>query len=235
MINSYNMITTILFDFNDTLAIANQEVYMPKYKILALGVTEEEYNKLLNFEKNNAGKYLSFEASKNVKTVEEEYLWQKKFYTLMANESNLKNSEEFINFILDYRLNQIEFVLYPEVEEMIKKLSNKYTLCFLTNALPSRERELKSCPIFKYFKKYYISNFLGLAKPDKKYYQYVLDDLGIKASEALFLDDKESLVKAASDMGINTVIIDRKQTYLSTSFNRLDSLDGLEEIINKLS
>lgn len=55
-----------------------------------------------------------------------------------------------------------------------------------------------------YFEKAYFSHELGLAKPDKAIFEYVLQDAGIRAEETLFIDDAEMNIKAAMLMGFQT-------------------------------
>ncbi len=45
----------------------------------------------------------------------------------------------------------------------------------------------------------------GLAKPDPRFYQLMLDQLGIKAEEAIFIDDFEENVEGARAVGIKGV------------------------------
>lgn len=57
-------------------------------------------------------------------------------------------------------------------------------------------------PIFKHFKKIYKSFELKLRKPDKKIFEYVINDLGCEPRELLFIDDVEENVNAARSLGI---------------------------------
>ena len=59
-------------------------------------------------------------------------------------------------------------------------------------ARPAR-RLLRSC---------YVSGELGLLKPHPEIYRHVLDDLGISAAEAVFIDNREANVRGAEALGI---------------------------------
>ncbi len=48
---------------------------------------------------------------------------------------------------------------------------------------------------------------IGLWKPDTAIYNYVLDDLGLKPYEVLFLDDNKANVEAANQVGWQTIFI----------------------------
>lgn len=50
---------------------------------------------------------------------------------------------------------------------------------------------------------------VGAAKPDPVIYRTALDVLGVRASEALFVDDQPSYCEGAAAVGIDAVLIDR--------------------------
>jgi len=53
--------------------------------------------------------------------------------------------------------------------------------------------------------KHYLSYELHVMKPDKKFYQAIVNDLGASASSMLFVDDLEENIKAAKDCGMQGV------------------------------
>lgn len=53
---------------------------------------------------------------------------------------------------------------------------------------------------------------LGYRKPDLRMYQYVLDELGLKGEETLFLDDYPENIEAAAELGINGFIVEKDIT-----------------------
>ena len=50
----------------------------------------------------------------------------------------------------------------------------------------------------------YLSFEIGLKKPDKQIYEYVLDDLKIDAKNILFIDDDTDNILMAKECGWNT-------------------------------
>jgi putative hydrolase of the HAD superfamily len=54
----------------------------------------------------------------------------------------------------------------------------------------------------EYFDAVYVSGELRLLKPDPKIYRHVLADLGISATEAVFIDDRADNVRGAQELGI---------------------------------
>jgi len=52
------------------------------------------------------------------------------------------------------------------------------------------------------FEKVYYSHELGMRKPDRAIYEFVLRDAGIVPEETLFIDDREENILAARELGI---------------------------------
>jgi putative hydrolase of the HAD superfamily len=59
--------------------------------------------------------------------------------------------------------------------------------------------------IHDHFHKVYYSNELGLRKPEKEIYQYVLEANNLKPSTTLFIDDMLPNIEAAEQCGIKTI------------------------------
>jgi glucose-1-phosphatase len=55
-----------------------------------------------------------------------------------------------------------------------------------------------------YFEKDYYSHLLGMRKPDREIFQYVLHQNGLKAEETLFLDDSVLNLQGAATLGVQT-------------------------------
>ena len=91
----------------------------------------------------------------------------------------------------------------PETIEVIADLKAAGTsLALLSNAGPDYGSYLRCGPLRDYFAACYVSGELGLVKPQPEIYQHALDDLGISAAEAVFIDDREPNVRGAEALGI---------------------------------
>jgi len=75
-------------------------------------------------------------------------------------------------------------------------------LALLSNAGPDYGSYFRHGPLGDYFEACYVSGELNLLKPQREIYRYVLDDLGISAAEAVFVDNRESNVRGAAKLGI---------------------------------
>ena len=52
------------------------------------------------------------------------------------------------------------------------------------------------------------SSHLGMRKPDTRIYEYTLEQLGVAAEEALFLDDHSPNVESSQSIGIHSFVVE---------------------------
>jgi putative hydrolase of the HAD superfamily len=75
-------------------------------------------------------------------------------------------------------------------------------LALLSNAGPDYGSYFRHGPLGDFFAACYVSGELGLLKPHPEIYQHVLDDMGISAAEAVFIDNRQANVRGAEALGI---------------------------------
>ena len=96
--------------------------------------------------------------------------------------------------------------LQEEVEptaKLIKELKAKgYKIYALSNMSKEYIEFLRKLPIFEYFDAQIISCELGLAKPDRKFYEHLLTSCELNPAETIFIDDRKDNVEAAAELGI---------------------------------
>lgn len=96
--------------------------------------------------------------------------------------------------------------------QRIERLHERYNTFLLSNSNPvhwgkSVERffpKAGHAPEY-YFDKMFISYKMGMAKPDPRIFQTMLEEAGIAAEETLFIDDSMANCKAAEALGIRTL------------------------------
>jgi len=69
-----------------------------------------------------------------------------------------------------------------------------------------------------FFEKVYYSHLIGMRKPDKKIFEFVLEENNLIPSETLFIDDLPQHVKGARETGIDGVLL-KKGASVSSLFN----------------
>ncbi|MBS1836919.1 MAG: HAD family phosphatase [Actinobacteria bacterium] len=68
------------------------------------------------------------------------------------------------------------------------------------------------------------SSAVGLRKPDPRVYELALDRLGLRASEAVFIDDAPGNVEGALAVGMRAVLIGPRRDDVPAALAELDSL-----------
>jgi HAD superfamily hydrolase (TIGR01509 family) len=92
------------------------------------------------------------------------------------------------------------------VLEIIKILRKNYKLALLSNAPSVVIREiLAEHDLEQYFDNIIVSSEVGMVKPHPDIFTYILGQLSVNASEALFVDDNEKHTKAAEALGIRSI------------------------------
>ncbi|MDR6808963.1 putative hydrolase of the HAD superfamily [Dyadobacter sp. BE34] len=153
----------------------------------------------------------------------------RQFETGLMDEPTFRNYvREILNFpdlsdeAIDTAWNSLLLDLPPERVELLKKLAKKYRLFLLSNTSSIHITQVNkileaSTGIEKLedlFEIVFLSYEMGLMKPDPRIYQEVLAKAGLKAEETLFLDDNADNIRSASQLGIETIHVQKPVTIL---------------------
>jgi putative hydrolase of the HAD superfamily len=90
------------------------------------------------------------------------------------------------------------------IEVLAGLKAGRTRLALLSNAGPDFGSYFRGGPLGDFFVACYVSGELNLLKPHPEIYQHVLDDLGISAAEAVFIDNREANVHGAETLGITS-------------------------------
>ena len=168
-----------------------------------------------------------------VKTEEEEFLMFKDFYKIILKEINYPNiNDEIIESLAkDNVFNDDKFLFFEDIEESLKTLKNKYLLGVVSDTWPSLERVFINKGLRKYFSTFIMSSIYGSNKAQKILFKIAIEELGIKAQEAIFVDDSESNLDAAKEFGMIPILID---VYNSDDLNsKYPIIHSISELIEK--
>jgi putative hydrolase of the HAD superfamily len=93
-----------------------------------------------------------------------------------------------------------------DVINLANRLSKKYKIAVLTNV--SRSRHMVK--MWRYLEKVkyehlFASCYLHMAKPDPKFYRFVLKEMKVSPSEAVFIDNLKKNTDGAEKVGIRSV------------------------------
>ena len=95
-----------------------------------------------------------------------------------------------------------------------------YRPCILSNAWPDARDLFDSITEFKIFEEIIISAEVGMAKPDSSIFVHACDQIGVAASNAVFVDDMVENVDAAIDLGMHGILFENTEQTL-TDLNKL--------------
>ena len=94
-----------------------------------------------------------------------------------------------------------------EMLNFAKSLKHKYKLVILSNDSKDwMNAKINKFKLLDVFDKVYTSANIGIAKPDKRIFEFVLKDLNIMPEEMLFIDNQENNIETAKLLGIKTIL-----------------------------
>ena len=117
------------------------------------------------------------------------------------------------SFLLDIPHYKLDLLLALRKQYRVLMLSNTNAIHFEQVAL--REFAKNGLSIDNYFDHCYLSYQLGLAKPDKAIFDYVLEKEQVPASEILFLDDGVQNIEMAQELGFQTYLVKENEDFSS--------------------
>ena len=92
-----------------------------------------------------------------------------------------------------------------EFLDYCRVLKSKYRLGILSDAESTAREKAKPWINESLFDVIVFSSEVGVCKPDPKIFQCALEQLGVEASETLFIDDRERNVHGAKALGIHAI------------------------------
>lgn len=107
--------------------------------------------------------------------------------------------------------------------KLIDTLSEHYLVAALSNVTPMRTLTDQYFDVYTHFNTVFLSYKLKMIKPSKRIYQEVLKKMKLKPNEVLFIDDKESNLKPARELGIKCIQFNNN-AQLMTEFKRIGLL-----------
>lgn len=123
--------------------------------------------------------------------------------------------------------------LYEETFKVLDQLKGRYNLVLLTNGSPGlQQTKLEITPeLVPYFDHIIISGAFGRGKPDPSIFQHVLAECQVTAEDALMVGDNLMTdILGASRTGIRSVWINRENNELNGEVTPTFEIDNLEKL-----
>ncbi|MCD7971132.1 MAG: HAD family phosphatase [Candidatus Azobacteroides sp.] len=204
-------IKNIIFDFGGVLLNLDRRACVDAFRALGFEKVEDflgEYSQKDIFRQLETGKITPSEFRKEVRRL------------IGKPVADQEIDRAWVSFLLDV----------PEAKrKLLLELRKQYRVFMLSNTnaihidyIIPREFEKDGHRLSDYFEKVYYSYQIGLAKPDRAIFDYVLQDANIEARETLMLDDSESNIEAAAAVGMKTYLV-KPHEELSFLLNSLNA------------
>ena len=125
-----------------------------------------------------------------------------------------------------------EGIMIPGAVDFLGKIKGKYSLSIITNGIARVQRErIRRTGTESFYDSIFISQEIGYAKPDTRFFDFVLNALNASKESCLVIGDSlSSDIKGANDAGIDSVLISfsgnasSDATWSVSSYNELLSL-----------
>lgn len=110
--------------------------------------------------------------------------------------------------------------------EFIENVKNNYKTAVISNDSSEWSKYIREkFDINKYFNVISVSGDLKIQKPDKRIFFITLEKLGVEPKDCLYIDDREGNLKAAKEIGMNTVMLNSRNVQYNgktvQSFNEI--------------
>ena len=152
---------------------------------------------------------LAFE--KDISLTKEEEFLERMFGPNMSDADYLFSARKIISkdsIIMNLTENLINKLYEVKNPDVFKKLKEKYPkikLIIATNHVSYIRDFVGKSFIIDYLDDLLISSEIHKIKPNKDFYEYILNKYNIKPNELLFIDDNSNNIESANNLGINTI------------------------------
>lgn len=122
----------------------------------------------------------------------------------------------------------------PYAEEVCAKLSKSHKLFIVTNGVgKTQEKRFRSSSVFPYFSEIFISEKIGVSKPNEAFFLKVFSSINFNSPENILLigDSLSSDIKGANNIGIDCCWFNPKSLPLPTNFRVTFQIKELRELL----
>lgn len=156
---------------------------------------------------------------KNIPLTEVEDKLERKFGPNISDLNYINEVSNIIdrNLVIDTARGIIDKLYEVKDNDLFKKIkekNNNIKIIIATNHISYVKEYINKYLDIDNLDDSIISAEINRIKPNKDFYQYILDKYNIEPNELLFLDDNIDNVNGAKELGINTIKVDRDTNIL---------------------
>jgi len=128
---------------------------------------------------------------------------------------NELDRDNFFEIVYEHFAESGVWELYPEVMEVLEKLSPQFPMAVISNFDGRLRMILEQLGVSKFFQRVFVSSELGADKPDPEIFRRALKIIQLEPNEVLHVgDDPERDWNAATGAGLSIFKLDRKKNSL---------------------
>lgn len=141
---------------------------------------------------------------------------------------DLETAQKFAQDYVD--ISPSKTVLFPNAIEVLDKLKDNYELHIITNGFKEvQNKKLKNSGLLPFFKNIFISELIGVQKPNKYFFEYSIKSSHASKKESLVIGDSiEADIMGAKNAGIDQVYFNTRKVEhnkeVTYEINELDEL-----------
>lgn len=154
--------------------------------------------------------------------------FQKKRFREIMDYMNIKGKEEMFNTVYAANL-KLQATLYDDVVEVLEYLKGKYRLFIASNGiLHVQLQRLGKANIVQYFEDFFVSDDIGYAKPDEKFFSIVMDRVGNdNPKDYIMIGDRyDADIMGAKSLGMDGILL-TKDTFDCKTIKTLSELKNI--------
>ncbi len=188
-------------------------------------------NVIFNFSFDNIFYYWAKVTGIHANELKQKFDIDETYYKFEKGEIDSLTFREYVSEKLGFCMTDVEFdngwnAIYlnvvPGIEQILRGLKFNFRLIVLTNTteIHARRWKIKYASILRYFENVFCSHEIKARKPDRNAFGTVLNYLKLNPNDVVFLDDNPEFVKAASEMGITSILV-RSPDQMIRELNKL--------------
>ncbi len=220
--------TTILTDLDETIFDFRKTEYVAITRLMKSYNIEPTDENVRLYSEINDSKWHMLER----KEITREKLFVSRFDdffdALNIKADTVKVNEEYISYVA-----QGGYFLDGALET-IKKLSEKYKIYIITNGSKKAQTgRLSGSPLLNYVEDVFISEDIGHNKPQKEYFDYVLENITEKDKSKILVvgDSLQSDIAGAVNSGLDSCWVNRKGEKSEIPTYEIKSINDIFEIL----
>lgn len=192
------MIKNIIFDLGNVL-LDQKDISADAYFASILGIPNDASKEFYKaYKRGTVSGTLSF--------TELIHLYKKNFTCTLSKEEILKKYKQLY-------INDVKGV-NKELVDIIKQLRARYSIYLMTNTLPPHFDHWKTLGFDHYFKMIFRSDEDRFFKPETQSYTYVVNKIGAKPEECIFIDNLLTNIEGAQRAGLKGILYTNNKSLL---------------------